>query len=423
MTSHDAVMRAYKLRLYPTGTQERALARWFGHGRWVWNWALEARRKAYARRGETLTSVDLSRILTRIKGGARSWLAEVPASCLAQKLRDLDAAYRNVFAGRARAPRLKSRRGPQRARVEFDQRHAGKVRAWLEGRLVLPGLGRVKLRGRYLPAAMPKLVTVSLDAAGRYWVSFAVEETFAAIAPAPCPSIGVDVGVAHLAVLSTGEAVENPRSLARHLAQLGRLSQRLARQCRGSHRRRRTLARIARLHARIADCRREHLHRLSHRLVSENQVIAIEDLNAEGMGRSARGTRECPGRNVRAKSGLNRSVRDAAFGELRRQLTYKADWYGRSVVAVDRFFPSSKRCSACGTVAADLELAVRQWRCGGCGAHHDRDVNAAKNIEAEGLRIVMHPEETGGVRAFGGEGERHLVPGPGAVSARISRAA
>ena len=347
----------------------------------------------------------------------------MPSSCLAQKLRDLDTAYRNVFAGRARAPRLKSRRDPQRVRVAFDHRHAGKVRAWLEGRMVLPGIGAVQLRGRALPQAMAKLVTVSLDAAGRCWMSFAVEKTFATAAPAPRPSIGVDVGVAHLAVLSTGEAIENPRSLARPLAPLARLSQRLARQCRGSNRRRRTRTHIARLHARIADCRREHLHRLSHRLVSENQIIAIEDLNAEGMGRSARGTRAAPGRNVRAKAGLDRAVNDAAFGELRRQLAYKADGYGRTVVAVDRFFASSRRCSARGAHKGRLRLDERRWRCAACGTGHDRDENAAKNIEFEGLRLILHPEETGGVRAFGGEGERHPVPEPGAVSARIGRAA
>ena len=226
-------IRAYKLRLYPTRTRECALAQWFGHDRWVWNWALAARRKAYARRGERLTSVELSRILTRIKR-AKPWLAEIPSSCLGQKLRDLDAAYRNAFDGRARLPVFKSRRSAQRVRVRFDQRHAGKVRAWLEGRMVLPGLGAVKLRGRRLPKAMPKLVTVSRDAAGHYWVSFAVEATLATPAPPRRRSVGIDLGVSHLATLSTGALVENPRPLTRHLGK--HLQQRLARQCRGAKR-------------------------------------------------------------------------------------------------------------------------------------------------------------------------------------------
>ena len=404
-------------------TQERALARWFGHSRWVWNWALAARRKAYVRRGETLTSVDLSRLLTRIKRSkTRAWLADAPESCLGQKLRDLDAAYRNAFAGRARLPRFKSRRGAQRARVRFDPRHAGKVRAWCQGCMVLPELGAVKLRGRPLPAAVPKLVTVSRDAAGRYWASFAVEEPPVPAAPASFPSIGIDFGVARLATLSTGEVVENPRPLAGHLTRLHRLQQRLARQRRDSHRRQRTRTRIARLHARITNCRREHLHRLSHRLVHENQVIAVEDLNAEGMGRSARGTCEAPGCRVRAKAGLNRALKDAALGELRRQLEYKAAWYGRTVVMVDRWFPSSKRCGACGALHQGLALRDRHWTCAACGATHDRDINAAKNIEAEGLRL-LHPEDTGGVRASGGEGEGPGRTGPVAVSARIGRAA
>ena len=304
---------AYKVRLYPTGPQQRALAQWFGHGRWVWNWGLK-------------------------RSNARGWLAEAPASCLAQKLRDLDTAYRNAFTGRARLPRFKSRHGPQRVRVAFDHRHHGKVRAWLEDRMVLPGIKAVKLRGR----ALPKLVTVSLDPCGRYWVSFAVEEHIAPMAPARRSSVGVALGVVLLATLSNGETIENPRTLAKRLKQLERLQQRLARQCRGSNRRARTRIRIARLYARITDCRREHLHRLTHRLVHENQVLTVEDLNAEGMARSAMG-----------------------------------------------------------------------------------------NIEAEDLRILMYPEDSGPVtrsrtragdtRASGGEGERSNVAGPVAMSARIDR--
>ena len=312
-------MRAYKLRLYPTRKQEHALARWFGHARWTWNWALKARTKAYRRRGDTLTSVDLGRILTRVKRSkSRSWLAEVPRDCLDQKLRDLDAAYGNFFAGRGRFPRFKSREHAQSTRIKFDQRHASKARAWLAGTLALPKLGAVNLRGRTLPKAMPKLVTVSRDSCDRHWVSFVVDETIAPIAPPVNASVGGDLGIAHLATLSTGEHIENPRALQRHLEKLKRLQQRLARQCRGSKRRRRTRTRIARVHAKIRNTRYDAIHKLTTRLVHENQVIAIEDLGVDAMARSAKGTREAPGKNVRAKSGLNRSLKDAAFGEFRR---------------------------------------------------------------------------------------------------------
>ena len=247
------------------------------------------RRKAYERRRETLTSVDLSRILTKLKRSKRyAWLREIPESVLSQKLRDLDAAYRNFFAGRARFPRIKSKHGPQRARVRFDARHTGKAFAWTSRRMVLPQLETLKLRGRKLPKAMPKLVTVSRDPCGRYWVSFVVEETIERMAPAPSVSVGIDVGVTSLVTLSTGEKVENPRVLEQHLVKLGALQKRLARQCKGSKRRRKVKEQVARLHARIAWCRAEHRHKLSHRLVSKNQVISIEDLNADGMGRSAR---------------------------------------------------------------------------------------------------------------------------------------
>jgi putative transposase len=160
--------------------------------------------------------------------------------------------------------------------------------------------------------------------------------------------------------------------------------------------------------------RREDLHRLTTMLVNENQVVCIEDLAVKPMGASAKGTREAPGCRVRQKAGLNRSLRDAAFGEIRRQLAYKAAWYGRTLVTVDRFYPSSKTCSTCGHRLEALPLDQRSWACPQCGTVHDRDVNAALNIERQGLAQLIHPEDTGGVRAFGGEG---ACPMP--VSARI----
>lgn len=398
--------RAYKLRFYPTHAQERALAQWFGHCRWAWNWALDARGKAYARRGETLTSIDLSRRVTQLKQmPSFGWLAEVPADCLNQKLRDLDTAFQNFFAGRARYPRFKSRRGPQSVRVCIDARHGGKVRAWTAGtnerpqrHLVLPQLGAVKLRGYNLPSQMPKMATVSRDAAGRYWVSFSVEGAIPEAPPPVRSSIGVDAGARRLATLSTGERIENPRSLRRYAAQMKHLQQRLARQCKGSNRRKKTRHRIARCHARIADCRREHLHRVTTRIVHESQVICVETLDVKGMTQSARGSRARPAKGVKRKTRINRALLDASMGELLRQLEYKSEWYGRTLVKVDLDFPSSGLCSVCHEVNEDLTLDDTKWTCPSCGTHHDRDDNAATNIEAEGLRILKHPEDTGGVR-------------------------
>ena len=263
--------------------------------------------------------------------------------------------------------------------------------------MVLPGLGALRLRAKGLPEAMPKMVTVRRDPAGRYWVSFSVD---GAVRTAPEPkrySVGVDAGARRLATLSEGARFENPRAFARYAQQLKTNQQRLARQCQGSNRRGKTRQRIARIHARIADCRREALHRVSTRIVHENQVICVENLGVKELTASARGTKARPGTGVKVKSGRNRALRDASMAELLRQIEYKSRWYGRTRVAVDRDFPSSQLCHVCGALNEALTIDETQWTCGGCGTHHDRDVNAAKNIEAEGLRMLAHPENTGTV--------------------------
>ena len=426
--------------MYPSRSQEAALAQWLGHTRWVWNWALETRKKAYEESNETLTSVDLSKQITVLKGTEPlAWLADVPADCLVQKLRDLDAAYQAFFEGRARFPRFKSKHRRQSARVSLDHRHPGKVTAWSNGtderprrHIVLPRLGALHLRGRALPLEMPKMVTVSRDAAGRYWASFSVEET---LAPAPEPkhySVGVDAGARRLATLSDETMFENSRNLARYAGALRKAQQRLGRQCKGSNRRARTKRRVARIHARIADCRREALHRVTTRIVHESQVVCAETLGVKDMTKSAKGTKQCPGTGVKVKSGLNRALLDASMGELLRQLEYKCTWYARTFIKVPRDFPSSAMCHVCHEVNEELTLDDTEWTCRSCGTHHDRDVTAAKNIEAEGLRMLMHPEDTGmviesprrlgDVRAPGGEGERPDGSGPVAVPARIGRA-
>lgn len=421
-------MRAFRLRFYPTRTQERALEHWFGQSRFAWNWALDARTKAYRRRGERANSASLCKVFTRVRH-AKPWLREVPAALHMQAMRDLDKAFEAFFAGRARRPRFKSRRrAAQSARVDFDHRHGGKVRAWLVyDELVLPGLGACKVRTgvrnrRYLPVAMPSLVTVKRDASGRYWLSFTVEQAVRERRAPKRESIGVDAGARRLATLSTGERLQHPRALLRHLGALKTQQQRLARQCKGSNRRARTKQRVARIHASIADCRREALHRVSRRIVDENQVVCVETLDVKGMTASARGSVEEPGTGVTAKSRKNRALLDASMSELLRQLRYKCEWYGRTHVAVTKDFPSSQHCSTCGFLQANLPLEAYRWTCDGCGTTHDRDVNAAVNIEVEGLRLIsIHPEDTGGVRASGGAGESPTRAGAAAVSARIGR--
>ena len=249
------------------------------------------------------------------------------------------------------------------------------------------------------------MVTISMDKAGRYFVSMAVEEEIETL-PLAGKAVGIDVGLNHLVCLSDGEKIHNPKHFKKHKGQLKRLQQRLSRQVKTSNRRKKTKQRIARLHARIADCRSEHLHRLTTQIVNDNQVICIEDINAEGMGRSAKGDMDNPGKMVKQKAGLNRNLKDAAFGEIRRQLEYKANWRGRTVLKVDRFFASSKLCSTpgCDYKHPNLTLDIRNWVCPQCKAKHDRDINAALNIEAEGLKQLTPAGILGEVRDSGGKG-------------------
>ena len=427
---------AFKLRYYPDADQERTLARWFGHARFVWNLGLEMRTKAYRRRGESVTGVDVQRRLTALKQDAFPWLAEAPVSCLQQALRDQDRAFENFFAGRARYPRVKRRRSAQSVRVTLDWRHTGKTNAWQCGQLVLPGLGHVRLRGRALPRARPKMATVRRDACGRYWVAFTVEMKQPPPVRAVFDSVGVDLGVHRLATTSRGEMYDNPRALARHADTLKKHQQRVARQVDGSNRQRKTKRHVARTHARIADCRREHCHRVSEAIARQSHVVCTESLAPAHLSKSAKGTKAAPGTNVAQKRGLNRALLDASLGELDRQIAYKCARDGHVHVKVDRWFASSKLCSACGVKNTTLALSHRTWTCAHCGAVHDRDWNAAENIEDEGLRVLAHPgtrhpevtgkgpraeHRAGAVRAAGGGSKGQPMPGTAAVSARITQ--
>jgi putative transposase len=232
--------------------------------------------------------------------------------------------------------------------------------------------------------------TVSCEA-GRWYGSFGCEvERRVPASNGHQDTVGVDLGVLALATLSSGETVVGPRALRAGLRKLRRLSRHHARCQRGSHNRRKAAQRLARHHARVANLRRDHLHQLTTRLAKSHGRIVIEDLNVAGMSRSSRGTALAPGRNVRAKSGLSRSLADASFGELRRLLTYKCRWYGSELMVADRFFPSSKTCSRCGTKREELRLEDRAFTCAACGLSIDRDLNAAINLAG-----WAHPDVAG----------------------------
>ena len=372
----STVLKGFKIRAYPNATQRALAARTLGAKRWLWNTALDLRSAAYKELGLRLKGKDISRMLTQWKKTPEhEWLAAVPATALTQTLRDLDRAFTNFFAKRAQYPRIKKRR--HGGKLRFQDVSAAK---WRKGDLALPKFGRIRLAEALPKSAKPKTMTLTCDAAGRYFVSFSVEVKLEAL-NSTGKTIGVDLGLKHLATLSTGEKIAAPKKYVGRLRYLRRQQRALARKQTGSKRREKQRLKVAKAHAKVAQARNYEIHQLTTRLVRDYDVIAIEDLNVKGMSRGF----------------LSRSMLDAAFGEFTRQLTYKAAWYGKQLVKVDRYFPSSKLCSACGHKLQELKLSVRSWRCPECGALHDRDENAAINIETEGLRILREPGNSAGV--------------------------
>ncbi|MBN6054398.1 transposase [Nonomuraea sp. RK-328] len=362
------VKRAYKYRFYPTPEQAAELARTFGCVRLVYNKALEERTRAYTLYGRRVSYVETSAALTQWKRtGELAFLGEVSSVPLQQALRHLQAAFANFFARRARHPTFKSRK-KCRASAEYT-RSAFRFR---DGRLTLAKMDAPLniAWSRPLPEnSEPSTVTVSKDVAGRWFVSILVEEKIAPLPPVE-RSVGVDAGITALVTLSTGEKIVNPRHERAGRRRLARAQRALARKQRGSNNRGKARLRVAKVYARIVDRRRDLLHKVTTRLVRENQVIAVEDLSV---------------RNMVKNRSLARAISDAAWRDLRSMLEYKAAWYGRTLVAVDRWFPSSKLCSACGTMRHEMPLNVREWICAACGEVHDRDVNAARNVLAAGL--------------------------------------
>lgn len=375
-----SISKSYKFRVYPTEAQRAQFERDFFAARWVYNRSLDLISRTYTERKERLSWVGVSRLLTETRKLPQfGFLRDASSDVQTQALRNLDKAFsnffRNVKAGRPAPgyPKPKNRYSKQSVRYAFDQRSAGKVADWNAGRLSLPKLGVVKVRWSQDVPAIPKMVTVSYDAAGRYFVSMAIEEP-ARLFPVTSGAVGVDVGIKTLAVLSDGTSYANPKHGEVWAKRLRRYQRSFSRRVKGSNRREIMRRKIARLHCRIADSRSNTLHQASIRIVRENQIVVTESLNVRGMMANGR---------------LARAVGDASFGELLRQIKYKSAWYGRTHLEVSQWFPSSKTCSTCGHKLDELNLSVRTWICPKCGTEHDRDKNAAQNILAEGLKDLL----------------------------------
>ncbi|MFB8399524.1 RNA-guided endonuclease InsQ/TnpB family protein [Streptomyces yangpuensis] len=388
-----AQQRVYRFRFYPTADQAAQLHRTFGACRWVHNEALALRSKAWQDHRVSLGFADTCRALTGWKGiPERAWLKEASSTVLQQSLRHLESAFSRFYKGVAKYPQRKSKHRSNDA--------ATYVRTgfrWVEDAR-RPGTASVTLAkqtkpldvrwSRALPPGLlPVKLTVTRDRAGRFFLAVLVEEVIAPLPAVFLPgdhepkAVGLDLGLVSLVTLDDGEKLPHPRLLAKYEKQLATLQRELHRKLKGSKNRDKVRERVARLYARIGDVRRDLLNRFTTRLVRENQVLVVEDLPIANLMRGA------TGRGRRRKAALSRSMTDAVWGELLRQLRYKCAWYGRTLVVVDRFFPSTRRCSACHAKGAKLDVSVREWCCAECGAVHDRDTNAAVNLRAEGMRL------------------------------------
>lgn len=362
------MQQRWTYRCYPTPEQEDTLARTFGCVRYVYNWALALRTKAF-KDGKRVGYAETDKSLTALKRQPDTvWLNEVSSVPLQQTLRDLQSAFSAFFAKRSAYPSFKKKGA--RASARFV-RTGFKLS---DQRLSVAKIGDLKVRwSRRLPSD-PSSVTVIRKASGRYFVSFVVEVETPTL-PATGKEVGIDFGVSRLATLSTEERVPNPRHGYKRAKRLAMLQRRLAKKQKGSKRRLRAKRAVARCHEKIANARKDALNKLTTRLVREFDVIHIEDLHLRGMVKN---------------HALARSLSDAGIGIAMRMLEEKAERYGRTVIRVDRFFPSSKMCSCCGYVAPSMPLSVREWTCSECGAAHDRDLNAARNILAAGRVVAAH---------------------------------
>lgn len=369
---------SYKFRLYPNQAQQNQILRTFGCCRFVFNHYLVLRRDTYQQTGNTMNYYACARDLTSLKQKEEmTWLKEADATALQSSLRDLDNAYQHFFRRLRKGekpgyPRFKSKRYHKQS---YKSKCVGSNIQVLEGAVQLPKLGRVKCRISRIVQGRILSATVSRSASGKYYVSLCCRwEQDVPKLPSTGAVIGLDMGIKTFAVSSDGIEYPNPNYLRQSEKKLALLQRQLSRKAKGSANWEKSRIQIARLHEHIANQRKDMQQKLSTKIIKENDIICIEDLAPRNMVRNHH---------------LAKAISDASWGEFRRQLAYKADWYGRTLVVVDRFFASSQTCSCCGAKwSITKDLSVRHWVCPTCNAELDRDTNAAINILSEGLRMM-----------------------------------
>ncbi|PSO47672.1 MAG: transposase [Cyanobacteria bacterium SW_9_44_58] len=360
------MLNVAKIRLYPNSQQKQLLEQSFGNCRWVWNYCLNLINQAYKKTGKGLSGYEVKKQLPALKK-KHEWLRLTYSQCLQQTCLNLGVAFNNFFEKRAKYPRFKSKHGLQS--IQYPQNVQLKDRG-----IYLPKIGEVKAIIHRPIEGKVKTVTVSRNPSGRYHASILFEDG----KDKPEPStegkaVGIDLGLNHFAITSDGSKFDNPRWMDRHDKNLKTKQRQLSRKEKGSNNRNKARKKVAKVHNKVTRCREDFLHKLSRKLVDENQVIAVENLNVKGMVKN---------------HNLARAISQVGWGGFCTMLKYKAEQEGKMYVEVDRFFPSSKTCNVCLNQVDGLPLDIRSWTCSNCGTKHDRDINASRNIRDEALRLI-----------------------------------
>nr|QNO43337.1 hypothetical protein HGIJHJJE_00002 [Methanosarcinales archaeon ANME-2c ERB4] len=368
-TDSNMMLIAYKYRMYPDEGQREMVLKHIGACRFVYNLSLEQKIKTYETDKTTISCYDLNAMLPDLKKEFE-WLKEVNSQSLQQTNRNLDSAFKRFFREKKGFPKFKSRKNPlqtfsipQNYIVDFDN-----------NRVKLPKIGWIKTKLSRLFEGRSKTATVSMTATGKFFISILVEDGRETPKKEPFgddSTIGLDVGIKDFVTMSDGTKTDNPKFLRASIGRLKVLQRRVSRKKKGSKNRDKAKYQVAKQHEKITNQRKDFLHKVSSKIVSENQAIAIETLNVTGMMKN-----HC----------LAQAIGDASWSEFFRQLEYKCEWYGKTLLRIGRFEPSSKICSVCGSTNNDLKLLDREWTCAGCGTLHDRDVNASINIKKFALQ-------------------------------------
>ena len=371
------VLRAYKYRLYPTTEQSIRIDKHIGACRFVYNLALETKNIAYTSAKKNLTAFDLMRQLTDLKKECE-WLNEIDSQALQQPIHSLDAAFSRFFKGQSNFPRFKSKRDLNQS---FKNPHGNRVKI-LDGFIMQPRFrDGIRIVQERQIVGQIKSTTISKTPTGKYFVSVLVEtgkENPKLKAIKESTTIGIDLGLKSFIVTSEGETVDNPKHLRNSMKRLKYLQRQLSKKKKGSSNRNKARQKVALCHEKITNQRKDFLHKLSTKLVSENQTLCFEDLNITGMMKNHK---------------LAGAIQDVGWGMFVEMCKYKAEWNGKNILQIGRFEPSSKMCGNCGSTNHHLKLSDREWTCENCNTTHDRDVNAANNIKSFALK-----QYRGGVR-------------------------